>query len=453
MSKLGLNKILLFYCGITECGFGSLSGNEGTWINHGLCLISAVLKKEGYNTELVDLRRLKDWSALERFVKGEDFDIAGFTVMSVDFNPVTKCIEIIKRLKPAAKVIVGGPHVSISPEELTSNKNIDYVFIGEAEKSIVPLIARIRNNEVQDKVVYGERPDLDELPFADRELFSLPEEPFVPFLKGPFVTLIAGRGCVYNCNYCQPAERIIFGSGVRRRSVENIISELELLRNKQNFNSMMIHDDCLTEDKAWIMEFCDKYTKNGFNQPFVCQSRPDLIVKNIKMVKHLKKAGLAMFIIGFESGSQRMLDFLQKGTTVRQNIQAAEICHRFRIKIWANYMLGLPGETKEEQRMTVDMIKKIRPYHCSPAYYTPHPGSKLFDYCQENNLSLIKNHDDYRRSTYEPKIKGIDYDYLKGLLYESISYEEGGKIKGVGRLLLNRIKSFLNANKQPAGTK
>ncbi|MFC1623902.1 B12-binding domain-containing radical SAM protein [Candidatus Omnitrophota bacterium] len=429
MSAKRNKKIILIYAGISESGFDNPRGNEGSWINHGLCLISAVLKNEGFSIDLIDLRRLKGWGDFEEKVGKNDFDIAGITMMSVDYDYATRCIDIIKRIKPNAKIIVGGAHASITPQELALNEDIDCVLVGEGEISIIELIRKLGDDRHVDKIVYGKRPDLNSLPFADRNLFLLPEEPFVSFLKRPFVTIIAGRGCIYNCNYCQPAERTIFGETVRRRSVGHVIEELKYLDEKFRFNSMMIHDDCLTEDPEWILEFCKKYRKHGFRQAFVCQSRPDLICKNKDMVKDLRKAGLVLFIIGFESGSQRILNFLRKGCTVEQNLEAAEICHKFGIKIWANYMLGLPTETKKEQKATVDMIRKISPYHCSPAYYTPHPGSDLFEYCIGNNLSLIKNHIDYRRNSYEPKIKGVDYDYLKKLLLDSIVIgEDQGRV-------------------------
>ncbi|MDD4899132.1 MAG: radical SAM protein [Candidatus Omnitrophica bacterium] len=417
-------KIILFYAGITESGFNNASGNEGSWMNHGLCSISATLKSAGYPVSLIDLRRLKGWEHLESVLTEQDFDIAGLTMMSVDFNPVNKCIETIKRIRPRVKVLVGGAHASIAPEELAANNNIDHVFVGEAEVSLLDFLRKEEAGEQNPRLIYGEKPDLDRLPFVDRGLFALPEEPFVPFLLRPFVTIIAGRGCTYNCNYCQPAERIIFGKNVRRRSVDNVIEELKALRSKFRFNSFMIHDDCLTEDRKWVLEFCDKYQGNGFRQPFVCQSRADLIVKNKDAFRRLRDCGLILCLIGFESGSPRILKFLKKGCSLEQNLEAAEICHKLNVKIWANYMLGVPTETKEEQEETVTMIKKIRPYHCSPAYYTPHPGSDLFQYCIENNLSLIDSHDRYRRSSYEPKIRGIDYEHLKKLLYESISVAE-----------------------------
>jgi hypothetical protein len=112
----------------------------------------------------------------------------------------------------------------------------------------------------EDRVLLGQMPDLDALPFPDRELFleewrkhgytlDSPEVPFVEELPPPFLTIIAGRGCMYNCNFCQPAERKIFGRRVRRRSVPNIIRELQELRERYHFASFMFHDDCLTEDR------------------------------------------------------------------------------------------------------------------------------------------------------------------------------------------------------------
>ena len=246
----------------------------------------------------------------------------------------------------------------------------------------------------------------------------------MPFLPPPFVTLIAGRGCRYNCNYCQPAERIMFGRQVRRRSVRNVMRELEFLRGKFHFNSFMVHDDCLTEDPEWVLQFCRKIKAGGYDQPFVCQSRADLVCKHRDMVEALYDAGVRLLIVGFESGSNRVLKFLRKGCTREQNVEAARICREIGIKVWANYMMGLPTETNEEVQETFTMLQEIRPYHCSPAFYTPHPGSDLFEIGKEMGIHMITDHNSYRRNTYEPKIKGPDYDFLQEMLYKSIALGE-----------------------------
>jgi radical SAM superfamily enzyme YgiQ (UPF0313 family) len=274
------------------------------------------------------------------------------------------------------------------------------------------------DGSLKDRIITGEIPDLDKIPFVDRALFNIMEAPIAPFLKMPFITAIAGRGCTYNCNFCQPAERKMFGPSVRRMSAERFIEELDVTRSKIGMNSLMIHDDCLVEDGAWIEKFLKLYEKKKFNKPFVCQSRADIIVRNEKLFKDMKKRGLSMLLIGFESGNQRVLNFLRKGTTVEQNYKASAICRKLGIRVWANFMMGMPTETKEEVLDTVKMIKHIKPYVASPAFYTPHPGSDLFDYCVKNDLSLIKKHEDYKRTPTGSKIKNIDYEFLRQVLNE-----------------------------------
>jgi radical SAM superfamily enzyme YgiQ (UPF0313 family) len=437
--------VTLIYPGITECGFDSLKGNEGSWMNHGLAVISAALKSKGHEVKLIDLRRLKGWKHFRQIVKDNVGGIVGITMMSVDYDSGVTIAKIIKEIKPATKIFVGGPHPSICPDELENLQCIDCVVRGEGEITFPELLSDLANEKSLPKVVEGIRlNNLDESPWADRDLFECQEEPFVPFLKPPFVTLIAGRGCRYNCNYCQPAERIMFGKTVRRRSVGNVISELKYLRERYHFYSFMIHDDCLTEDRQWVMEFCRHYKAEGFVQPFVAQSRADIICKHPDMVEALSKAGLKLCIIGFESGSDRILKFLRKGCTLAQNLEAARICKKLGIRIWANYMLGLPTETKEEVLETLSMLKQIEPYHCSPAFYTPHPGSDLFDIGRKMGIHMITNHRSYRRNSYEPKIKGPDYDFLKDILYKSIATQKDNypdvpfsvKFK-------NRIRKFL----------
>lgn len=424
-------KLTLVYPGITGKGFNSLGqGMDSGWMSHGLAMLSAATKAHGYEVDLIDLRALRDWDHYRKELARRKPDVLGISMMSVDYNPGMRSMELAKEVDPAIVTIVGGPHPTILTDEVLQIPYIDHIFIGEAETSLPAFLARLERGEAVERVVLPTQPDLDALPFADRDLFLdewrrwgiemvSPEAPFAEELPAPFVTIIAGRGCIYNCSFCQPAERRIFGRGVRRRSVPNVIAELELLRQKYGFESFMFHDDCLTEDREWVMSFCQAYRDAGFKQPFFCQSRADIICDNEEMVAMMAEVGLKGCFIGFESGSDRVLRFIRKGTKRAQNIEAARICRKYGIAIWANYMLGLPTETKEEVMETISMLKEIDPDYYSPAFYTPHPGSDLYDYCMEHGLSLIQSHDGYRRNPTEPKIKGVDYDFLLWAIEES----------------------------------
>lgn len=442
---------ITFVCpGITGKGFDSLGqGMDSGWISHGLAILAACAQAKGFEVDLLDLRSLHSWEHFRSELVARHPDVVGVSMMSVDYNPAMQCLSIVRELLPQAITIVGGPHPTLMPDEFRDDTRVDHIFLGEAEISLPAFLERVQRGEPSERIIPPIQPDLDALPFANHEFFlsewrkwgytlDSPEAPFAVELPPPFVTIIAGRGCIYNCSYCQPAERIIFGRQVRRRSVPNVLAELKELRNRYHFNSFMFHDDCLTEDREWVIAFCQAYRDAGFTQPFFCQSRADIIVKNEDMVKLMAEVGLRGYLIGFESGSDRVLKFIRKGTKRWHNLKAAEICKKYGISIWANYMLGLPTETKAEVLETVSMLKQIDPDYYSPAFYTPHPGSNLYTYCMDSNLSLIKSHDSYRRNPDEAKIKGVDYEWLMGIVVESQRRTWSNRVKRQARYYWKR---------------
>jgi len=429
-------KVVLLFPGISGGGFGSYGREvEDSWINHGLCSLSASAKNAGYAVELVDLRCLTGWRHLRRLVDAKKPDIVGITMMSNDFDAAVQSARIIKDVSPHTIVIVGGPHPSIDPDEVLREECFDHIVTGEGEITFPDLLRRLENASPSPRLIHGIVPEnLDDLPFVDRQLFAGFEVP-PPGYDAPFFTLIAGRGCRFNCSFCQPAEQHIFGKSVRRRSAANVIKELVELRDRYGFGSMMIHDDCITEDRPWVTEFCHLYEEHGFTQPFSCQSRADIICRHEDLIALMARCGLRWIYIGFESGNQRILNFLRKGTKVEHNYRAAEICRKNGVKIHANYMMGIPTETKDEVMDTVRMIRMIRPDSHGPAFFTPLPGSDLYKYCMDRDLSLNRGHN-YRRNATDPKIKGVDYRFLWHALAES---------RGIRTVGDNRILRSLEA--------
>ena len=425
-------KIILLHCGV------GLEDNEfkprvdPNSIHHGLCSISASIKSKGYtDVTCLNLCKMKDLDEFTESAKKlvPQTDVFGVSIMSADFEVALKCIKIVKSINKNIKVIVGGIHPTIMLHEVEPHQEIDFIITGEGEISFTKLLDDISNNNPSERVIKGIPPhDLDNLPFVDSELMGRDEPEYLSILPKPFVTILTSRGCMYNCRFCQPSEKILFGKKVRARSIDNVIEELKLLRDKYQFKSLMIHDDSFTQDKKRVLEFCEKYKKNGFNQPFVILSRADFICKHEDAMQALAEAGLKLVSIGFESGSQRILNFLNKGTIVEQYIKAGEICRKYGIKFKGNFMLGVPTETKEETQQTLELTKKIRPYWISVTFFTPIPGSYLTDYVMENNLSLVQSHKTLNRSDLSSaKIKGIDYDFLRDIaaqIYETQTFLE-----------------------------
>lgn len=423
-------KVTLVYSGISGKGFNSIGqGMDSGWISHALSLLSSVCKQAGHEVDLIDLRCLRGWDHFREEIERRRPSVLTWGMMSVDFDYVVKCTEIVKEVDPSIVTVVGGTHPTIMLHEVRPVETIDHIITHEAEISLPQLLSDLDAGRQPERIIRGVQPDLDSLPFCDRELFldewrrfgydtRLTEVGFGEFVD-PFVTVIAGRGCIYKCSFCMPAENAVYGGKVRRRGVDNVVAELEELRDKYHFRSLFIHDQCLTEDKEWVYEFCRQYRARGFTAPWACQTRADITARNEDLVRTMREAGLMCYFIGFESGSQRMLNFVRKGTTVEQNLAAARMCHQYGIQIWANYMFGLPTETRDDVVATVRMIKEIDPDFYSPTFYTPHPGTDLFAWVEQEGLSLVKDHTSYRRNPEEAKVKGVDYDLVRWAVEES----------------------------------
>jgi len=459
--------ITLIYPGIATCGFGQVGksqSGEVNWIHHGLASIGAQLKNKGYNVHLIDMRTLNSWGDFNKVIENLKTDIIGISISNPDFKIAKKSIKIIKKIKPSTKIIVGGLNPTIFYNEYKNFNDVDHVVVGEGEITFPKIVQAIETGAPIEKFNKGEKPNLDELLWVDRELFDYSRElncHYVPDQKPPTVTMIAGRGCIYQCTYCQPAESLTYGKPYRMRSPQNVIAELRMLKDTYNFNSITFWDDTFTLNPKWIFEFCDLYEKEKFNATIAACSRADIICRNEDMVKRLSEIGLDWFMIGFESGSQRILDLIKKGTTVEQNYKSADICRKYGIKILASFMFGLPTETKEDQIATAKLIMDTKPEHPSPFYFLPIKGTEIYDLCVEKNL-IPEGFDPFnieRTGVYKPGIKGMDYKFLDklrmkvmGIEKRTIPYRLLGLIRHPSRIIpaakriaktyiINRIKS------------
>ena len=267
--------ILLIYPGLVE-GFDSYRRGSN-WFNHGIGIISAVLKQEGHTVEYLDCRRLKGWEEVESRIAASNFDLAMISVVTVDFEPAQRLAQIVKTKSPHLKVMVGGPHPTLMTEQTAAVRDFDFIFTHEAEVTLPRLLKLFPDIP---RISRGEIPlDLDALPVVDRTLASEGEATWFSGLEAPFFSITASRGCLYKCTFCQPAERAVFGDKVRKRSVDNILDELEFLSRDYKMQSFMIHDDCFTQYYGWVEEFCAKKAARGMPQTFACQSRADIICK------------------------------------------------------------------------------------------------------------------------------------------------------------------------------
>lgn len=409
-------RIDLIFPGITFCGFNSFGkpkSQDGSFMQHGLASISAYLKSQGHGVELIDLRKLEGWDHVEKVLLQSDAQIFGISSMSVDYSASETLAALIKKVKHGAIVIIGGVHPTVAPDEVLQNPNFDYIIMKEGEISLNWLLLAIERGDKPERLIMGEPVDVTTLPWVDRDIFDYEQSegnnPLLSHMEPPFISIVTSRGCPYKCRFCQPAERMVFGNKIKFRQVDDIIDELCHLREKYAFKSFLIHDDLFILQPEFITTFVARYRELGFTQKFACQARADIIVNMESSIKLLAEVGMECLMIGFESGSQRILDFIDKGVTLEQSRKAVEICRKYNVKIYGNFMFGLPTETKADMDATVNFIHWMKPDYVSPSIFTPYPGSYLYDYCKENHLLLPITRERYRRNPLTgAKVKGVN---------------------------------------------
>lgn len=443
-------KIVFVDPGFGKNSFGTFgSSHWSSVIHHGLCSLSACIKKAGFSdVTLIDIRKLKNWEDFKKELRQRSPDVLCVTMRSCDFNMVNMICSLAKEIYPKIKTVVGGVHPTVMPQEVMMLPNIDYIITGEGEISLMELLKALDSGKRPQKLIIGKLPDINQLPFDDRELYDykvvLNQVSYPGIYKAPMITMHGSRGCPYNCSYCAPHAKTMFGN-IRFRTPKNVIDELIMLRDRYDFKSIKFYDYSFTLNKKWVLEFCDLYDKSGFKAEIIGQSRADLICKFPELLSRLKSIGLKLMLVGFESGSQKVLDSFCKGTTVEQNYMAAKIIKDNGIMLGASFMLGSPFEEKADVDATVEMAKKMNPHFVSTSVFTPVPGSTLFDYCKEKDISLVKDYEEL--VTYAPgkkRIKEIDYSYIQSAIDEIMGERFGGRIVGkIIRTIYIKTKSML----------
>ena len=407
----------------------------------GLAYLASSLKQRGHSVSLIDLRTISGWDEYEELIGEITPDFIGISIHSVEFSIAVDAAKRARKILPEVMLVAGGIHASIFPGECIDAGVFDYVLQGEGEISFALLV---ENPARFPRVFWGETPDLNSVPFPDREIWHdfkerMHSEPFgISRYKFPLpmAEMINVRGCPFNCSFCVgPGEKHHYTKlnkdgkripNIRGRSVSNCIAEIEMLVNKYGIKSVMFHDDQFIVFPLWVAEFIEELHKRGlvkYGLKWITSSRADIICRNEDLIGRMADAGLELLIIGFESFSPRILKWFNKGISVEQNFKAAEICRKYGIKVWANYILGVPTDSgwhKEDDLMTVEGVSRVDPVHYSPAFYTPVPGSVLYDFYKNNNLVIGKCDVEQlsNRGAMAPKVRGVDYAFLKAIMID-----------------------------------
>ena len=370
----------------------------------GLAYLAGALEQAGHKVRIVDamasgmsIKEIIEWvwlyiDNLNETVsmgisheKKSWYDLIGITMLTPMYDKAKELIKGIKKEFPAIPIVVGGAHPTAMPEEtLEDIPEIDYLVIGEGESTMPWLVKSLEENEsfhgakiLTDDLIK----DIDDIPLPSRHLLPMAAYQITASRNQGHhaYTVSVARGCPFNCGYCSR----INGNKVRYHSVGRVIEEMMLLVDKYNAKEINLEADTLTLNKTFVHSLCKEIIATGLNKrvSWTCESRVDTV--NYDMLAAMKEAGCWQISYGIESGTQRLLDFMQKGTNLDQIRKTIRITKDAGIGIRAFFMLGLPTETEEDSKQTISFAKELNAEWSQFTLFTPFPGTALYNYCRE----------------------------------------------------------------------
>lgn len=362
----------------------------------GLGYLAAAMRRHGHSVSILQAEKDEGFEPFRAKLLSIDPDLVGLKVYSLEINAVRQAIEIIRTFKPHVPIVLGGPHISVaSPEEImTFFDRADFAIRGEGEipfpqlgealaagkrdlSHIPGLVWRSNGKIISQSPVFHDPIDdfgfpawdlIDPRRYTDRWYFWSPEHPGAPFLTS--------RGCPYRCTFC--AQNVVSGKRVRRRGLDSVIAELALLQQEYGVYDFDFTDDNFLMDPIYVRRFCEEVLARGWLIRWnCCGARLDYL--DLDLLKLMDRAGCTVISVGFESGSQRVLDYMKKDLDLQMAIHKAnQIARHTDIRIMGLFILGYPNERDDEIRKTIRYSLRLPLFIASYNTYIIMPGCEEY---------------------------------------------------------------------------
>lgn len=340
----------------------------------GLCYLGAALLEAEIDVEVINFadRPIEDIS-IDNIPKA---DFYGITCVSATYPEV---VQISKTLKKSVvgKVVMGGVHPSISPLQTYRESQCDYIIVGEGEYAFRNLV--LGKKKPNEKIIYaGIIKYLDELPFPARWLFKKEEivnsSGVLGQEKGVKATsILSSRGCPMKCSFCCRGHEMF--TKFRYHSAGRVREEIKQIMDEYEVKFFRFLDDAFTANRRRALKLCKEI--KDLECEWRCITRADWIDKGL--LREMKEAGCVGCDFGIESGSQRVLDMMNKKLTVEGNIKAIKLMKDVGLSTKVLLMYGFPGETERDIELTKRFIREAKPDRFTLSQFTPLPGSDLYN--------------------------------------------------------------------------
>lgn len=420
----------------------------------GILYISAYLEKNGFNNEVFDTTFTKRKNFYSYLIDARP-DVIGLYVNLMTKVNIIQIIAFIKANLPDTVIVLGGPDVRFNAESYL-NSGADFIVVGEGEVTTLALMRKLQSRTRDFENVEGiafkvggtmtmtaERnklKDIDELPFPARNRID-----FTPYLTTwrtahgkSAMSISTMRGCPYTCKWCS---RAVYGLSYRRRSPKVVVDEIMSIKEQYNPDTLWFVDDVFTISHKWLKEFRDDLIARSITVAYECITRADRM--NEEVVQLLKETGCIRVWIGAESGSQKVIDLMERRVQVAQVREMIQLTKKYEIEAGTFIMLGYPGETEDDIRETIHHLKVSDPDHFTITIAYPIKGTELYIETEREQLvtppweTSTDRSIDFKRH-YPRKY----YDYAVKYVINEVNYSKATK-KNEPRRMAHKAKSVL----------
>jgi radical SAM superfamily enzyme YgiQ (UPF0313 family) len=388
--------------------YGALSRAGAVYPSLGLAYLAGVAEDLGHRVRVIDAEAEGlTMSRLEEELRRESPDVVGLQTFCTTIRKCKAICEKAKAIRPATATVLGGVHATLFPGDCIDSDGVDYLVIGEGERTFAELLGLIGQGgdpgavdglvwKRDDGEVVTNRPralikDLDSLPFPARHLLPMHLYRSGAQLRGKrTVHLMTSRGCPFNCGFCSSHE--VFGRTHRFQSTERVLAEIRRVVDDLGADEIQFYDESFTANRKRILDLCAGLRREFPKLKWTCFTRTDLVKPDL--LEEMRRAGCYQIFYGIESGVPRLLELVNKRIPLEKTVEACRWTQQAGIQITASFILTLPTETVEETEQSIRFGMKLNPEFVYWLTFVPYPGTRLSEYALETGTMT---HDDLER--------------------------------------------------------
>lgn len=414
-----------------------------------LALLAALVREKGFSVSILDCNALQiGIDSLENNLPEPAPKFVGITATTVLMENANEAARIVKKKFPQTKLIMGGVHPSIAPEEVLSREEVDFAIIGEGEITLLQLMEGKNPGEIRGLGFKKEGRSIINAPqemILDINVFPMPAYDLLPmdryysaagsYKRKPSLGMFTSRGCPGRCTFCKGN---LLGEKIRFRSAEKIVEEIELLQKNYGIKDIAFYDDTFTTNRPNVMSLCDLILERKIDLTWCCFSRVDTV--DFQMLEKMKKAGCYQVMYGVESAVPEILENMNKRITLLKVEETVANTKKAGLESRLAFMLGSPGETEETMEKTIGYSIKLDPDLVTYNITTPYPGTEMFKWAEEKGYLIHKNWSEYDLS--KPVMELPTVSSKKVLSYYKKAYRQFYLRPGYILKRLLKIRSF-----------